>query len=102
MNNSVIHLYAIKDVDTGAFAPPFLAYGDTEAKQMVRDAIEPRSMLHLFPAHYHLYHVAAMDTANGAVIPDLMCICSVGDLTYRLPDPAQSLQEASGEEETCE
>lgn len=99
---SQINLYSIKDVDTGTFAPPFLAYGDTEAKQMVRDAIEPRSMLHLYPAHYHLYRVAVMDPATGDVTPDKMCICSVGDLTYRLPDPAQSLQEAAREEEACE
>lgn len=91
---NVIYLYSVKDVDTGAFAPPFLAYGDTEAKQMLRDAIEPRSMLHLYPAHYHLYRVAVFDPANGDVTPDKICVCSVGDLTYRLPDPAQSLQEA--------
>lgn len=97
-----IFFYSIKDVDTGAFAPPFLAYGDTEAKQMVRDAIEPRSMLHLYPAHYHLYRVAAMDPENGDVVPNKMCICSVGDLTYRLPDPAQSLQEAPRKEEDGE
>lgn len=99
---SQINLYSIKDVDTGAFAPPFLAYGDTEAKQMVRDAIEPRSMLHLYPAHYHLYRVAVMDPANGDVTPDKMCVCSVGDLTYRLPDPAESLHASSREEEACE
>ncbi len=99
---SQINLYSIKDVDTGAFAPPFLAYGDTEAKQMVRDAIEPRSMLHLYPAHYHLYRVAVMDTSNGVVTPDLMCVCSVGDLTYRLPDPAQSPVEVLREEEDRE
>lgn len=98
----MINLYSIKDIDTGAFAPPFLAYGDTEAKQMVRDAIEPRSMLHLYPAHYHLYRVAVMDPASGDVTPDKMCICSVGDLTYRLPDPAQSLQEAAEKEESRE
>lgn len=98
----MIYLFAIKDVDTGSFAPPFLAYGDTEAKQMVRDAIEPRSMLHLYPAHYHLYRVAVMDPATGDVTPDKMCVCSIGDLTYRLPDPAESLQEAPGEEETHE
>ena len=98
----MINLYSIKDIDTGAFAPPFLAYGDTEAKQMVRDAIEPRSMLHLYPAHYHLYRVAVMDPASGDVTPDKMCICSVGDLTYRLLDPAQSLQEAAEKEESRE
>lgn len=94
----MINLYSIKDVDTGAFAPPFLAYGDTEAKQMVRDAIEPRSMLHFYPAHYHLYRLAVMDPATGDVKPDKMCVCSVGDLTYRLPDPTQSLQEAAEKE----
>ena len=91
-------MYSIKDVDTGLFAPPFLAYGDTEAKQMVRDAIEPRSALHLYPSHYHLYRLAAIDPTNGEVVPNLMCICSVGDLTYRLPDPVQSLQEDAGKE----
>lgn len=98
----MIYLYSIKDVDTGHFAPPFLAYGDTEAKQMVRDAIEPRSMLHLYPAHYHLYRVAVMDPATGDVTPDKMCVCSVGDLTYRLPDPAESFTEANREEEDHE
>lgn len=91
-------LYSIKDVDTGYFAPPYLACGDTEAKQMVRDAIEPRSALHLYPAHYHLYRVAVMDPATGDVTPDKMCVCSVGDLTYRLPDPTQSIQEALAKE----
>lgn len=94
----MIYLYSVKDVDTGAFAPPFMASGDTEAKQMLRDAIEPRSMLHLYPAHYHLYRVAVMDPATGDVTPDKMCVCSVGDLTYRLPDPAQSLHEADDKE----
>ena len=98
----MIYLYSIKDVDTGYFAPPYLAYGDTEAKQMVRDAIEPQSMLHLYPAHYHLYRVAVMDPMTGDVTPDKMCVCSVGDLTYRLPDPRESLIEAPREEEADE
>ena len=72
--------------------------GQDEAKQMVRDAIEPRSMLHLYPAHYHLYRVAVMDPATGDVTADKMCVCSVGDLTYRLPDPAETLQEDPREE----
>lgn len=95
---SQFYLYSVKDVDTGSFAPPFLAYGDTEAKQMVRDAIEPRSMLHLYPAHYHLYRVAVFDPSNGDITPDKVCVCSIGDLTYRLPDAAESLVEAHGEE----
>ena len=97
-----IWMYSIKDVDTGSFAPPFLAHGDTEAKQMVRDAIEPRSMLHLYPSHYHLYRVGGIDLSNGEVVPNLMCICSIGDLTYRLPDPAQSPVEAPREEASHE
>lgn len=98
----MINLYSIKDVDTGTFAPPFLAYDDIEAKQMVRDAIEPRSMLHLYPSHYHLYRLAAMEPATGDVTPDKMCVCSVGDLTYRLPDPAESLENGSGKDEVNE
>lgn len=95
-------LFSVKDVDTGSFAPPFLAYGDTEAKQMVRDAIEPGSMLHRFPSHYHLYRVGSFDPMTGDVCPDKLCICSVGDLTYRLPDASLSSvdvleQEASDE-----
>lgn len=90
-------LFSVKDVDTGIFSPPFLAYSDTEAKQMVRDAIEPGSMLHRYPAHYHLYMVAAFDPLSGDVTPDKLCICSVGDLTYRLPDPAVSLENAPRE-----
>ena len=94
----MIYLYSIKDVDTGRYAPPYLAYDDGEAKQMVRDAIEPMSMLHMYPSHYHLYRVADMDTETGDVTPDKVCVCSVGDLTYRLPDPAQSLHEADDKE----
>lgn len=95
---SQFYLFSVKDVDTGSFAPPFLAYGDTEAKQMVRDAIEPGSMLHRFPAHYHLYRVASFDPMTGDICPDKMCICSIGDLTYRLPNASVSPVEASGEE----
>lgn len=98
----MFNIYSVKDVDTGAFAPPYMAYGDTEAKQMLRDAIEPRSMLHLYPAHYHLYRVAVMDADTGDVTPDKMCVCSVGDLTYRLPDPAESLSEAQREREEAD
>lgn len=98
----MIYLYSIKDVDTSNFAPPFLAYDDVEAKQMVRDAIEPRSMLHLYPSHYHLYRVAVMESSTGDVTPDKMCVCSVGDLTYRLPDPSESLVEAPRKEEEGE
>lgn len=98
----MIYLYSIKDVDTGYYAPVFSAHDDTEAKQMVRDAIEPGSMLHRFPSHYHLYRVAAFEVANGVVTPDKMCVCSVGDLTYRLPDPVQSLNVAEAPREEVE
>lgn len=97
-----VYLYSIKDIDAEVFAPPFLAYGDAEAKQLVRDAIEPNSMLHRYPTHYHLYRVAFMVPETGAVEAAKECICSVNDLTYRLPDPTESLENGSGEEENDE
>lgn len=84
---TTIYLYSIKDIDAEVFAPPFLAYGNAEAKQIVRDAIEPKSMLHLYPTHYHLYRVASMVLETGEVKADKECVCSVNDLVYRLPEP---------------
>lgn len=97
-----VYLYSIKDVDAQVFAPPFLAYGDAEAKQLVRDAIEPNSMLHRFPLHYHLYRVASMVPETGAVEADKECVCSVNDLVYRLPDTSVIPENASGKEEDDE
>lgn len=97
-----VNLYSIKDVDAEVFAPPFLAYSDTEAKQLVRDAIETNSMLHRYPTHYHLYRVAYMVPETGEVAAEKECVCSINDLTYRLPDPTQSLENGSGEEESDE
>ena len=80
-----INLYSIRDVDMGNYAPPFLAISDTDAKQMVRDAIQPQSALHLYPASYHLYRVGAFDGDSGRITDtDTECICSVSDLVYRV------------------
>lgn len=85
--NNVALFYAIRDVDTGYFCPPFMATSDNDAKCMIRDSIEAKSVLHLYPSHYHVYRVGAFDGATGAMTPAFECICSVSDLVYRLPDP---------------
>lgn len=91
-----INLYSIRDVDMGNYAPPFLASDDMEAKQIVRDAIQPQSALHLYPASYHLYRVGTFDGSCGRVVDtNAECIASVTDLVYRLGEPLK----ASGEEE---
>lgn len=89
-----INLYSIRDVDMGHYAPPFLASSDIEAKQIVRDAIQPQSALHLFPASYHLYRVGTFDAAVGRVVDTTTeCISSVGDLVYRLQSPVEPRRE---------
>lgn len=86
--------YSVRDVDTGYFCPPFMALNDVDAKQMVRDSIEPKSVLHLYPSHYHVYRVGVFDGATGSMSPSFECICSVSDLVYRLPDPALDIVSA--------
>lgn len=90
-----INLYSLRDVDIGNYAPPFLATDDNEAKQILRDAIQPGSALHLYPSHYHLYRVAVYSCDTGRIVDtEAECLCSVNDLVYRLPSPV----EATGEE----
>lgn len=78
-----VSLYAIRDVDMDFFAPPFFAASDHDAKTMVRDAIQPGSALHLYASHYHLYRLGSCDQ-SGDLIADKLCLCSIGDLTYRI------------------
>ena len=85
--NTVANFYAIRDVDTGYFCPPFIAMHDVDAKRMIRDSIEEKSVLHLYPSHYHLYRVGSFDGSTGQMSCNFECICSVSDLVYRLPDP---------------
>jgi hypothetical protein len=94
-----INLYSIRDVDMGNYAPPFLASDDMEAKQIVRDAIQPQSALHLYPASYHLYRIGTFDGSCGRLVDTATeCVASIGDLVYRL----QSLVEIPREEEVNE
>jgi hypothetical protein len=94
-----INLYSVRDVDMGHYAPPFLASSDVEAKQMLRDAIQPQSALHLFPGSYHLYRVGTFDAAVGRVIDTATeCIASVSDLVYRLQSPVQPRREEESDE----
>lgn len=89
-----INLYSIRDVDMGNYAPPFLASSDIEAKQLVRDAIQPNSALHLYPGSYHLYRVGTFDGSVGRVTDtNTECIASVSDLVYRLGEPLQAIRE---------
>lgn len=94
-----INLYSIRDVDMGNYAPPFLATDDTEAKQIVRDAIQPGSALHRFPSSYHLYRVGTFDGDLGKVTDTATeCIASVGDLVYRLQSPVEAPREEASHE----
>lgn len=80
-----ISFYSVYDVDMQVYAPPFLSRSDDEAKTMLRDAIEEGSVLHKFPAHYHLYRVGVFDSKEAITDFNPFCVCSVGDLVYRLP-----------------
>lgn len=94
-----VNLYSIRDVDMGVYAPPFLASDDAEAKQILRDAIQPGSALHLYPSHYHLYRVGTFSGTDGRVTDTATeCIASVGDLVYRLDTPVCPVEAAESEE----
>lgn len=90
-----IYLYAIRDVAIGHYAPPFLARSDAEAKAMVRDAMEPGSVLARFPRDYQLYRIGEMNEKDGLVDNKCECVCSVYDLARRevLEDPKNSPEE---------
>lgn len=75
-----IFLYAIRDVAIGHYAPPFLARSDADAKALVRDAMEPGSVLARFPRDYQLYRIGEMDEKEGLVDNKCECVCSVYDL----------------------
>lgn len=79
MSNQIF-LYSIKDVVMGHLAPPFFATSDISAKSMVRDAIEPGSVLSRFPRDYHLYRLGIVDEIHGIVSTTQECVCSVYDL----------------------
>lgn len=83
MNESAIeriNFYAIKDVAMSFFAPPFLARSDGEAKSLIRNSIEPGSILSRFPADYHLYRVGGMNSQTGIDDCESVCIASVTDI----------------------
>lgn len=75
-----INFYSIKDVGMNFFCPPFLAHSDDDAKRMVRDSIEPDSVLSRFPRDYHLYRVGSMSSVAGIDNNVQECLCSVNDL----------------------
>lgn len=81
--NASVYLYSIRDVAIGHYAPPFLARSDSEAKAMVRDAMEPGSILARFPRDYQLYRIGEMTEKDGLVDNKTECVCSVYDLARR-------------------
>ena len=83
MNESAIeriNFYSIKDVAMNYFAPPFQARSDAEAKSLIRNSIEPGSVLSRFPADYHLYRVGGMNSQTGIDDCNAVCIASVTDI----------------------
>lgn len=78
-----IFLYSIRDVAMGHYAPPFLSRSDAEAKAMVRDVMEPGSILARFPRDYQLYRIGEMNEKDGLVDNKCECVCSVYDLARR-------------------
>lgn len=75
-----VFFYSIKDVGMNFFCPPFLANSDIDAQRMIRDSIEPNSVLARFPRDYHLYRVGSMSSVNGIDNNQMECICSVNDI----------------------
>ena len=89
MNEQRVYFYSLLDKPMNFFAPPFLASSDADAKRMVRDSIEPGSILSRYPADYHLYRLGSMSSVKG--IDDVFqdCVCSVNDIIrddVRRPD----------------
>lgn len=78
-----VYLYSIRDVAIGHYAPPFLARSDNEAKAMVRDALEPGSILARYPRDYQLYRIGEMTEKDALVSNVCECICSIYDLARR-------------------
>lgn len=78
-----IFLYSVRDVAIGHYGPPFLARSDSEAKAILRDAMEPGSVLARFPRDYQLYRIGEMNEKDGLVDNKCECVCSVYDLARR-------------------
>lgn len=84
-----VYFYSLMDKPMGFFAPPFLASSDADAKRMVRDSIEPGSILSRYPADYHLYRLGSMSSVKGIDDGSQECLCSVNDIIrddVRRPD----------------
>lgn len=95
-----VYLYSIRDVAIGHYAPPFLARSDADAKAMVRDAMEPGSILARFPRDYQLYRIGEMTEKEGLVDNKTECVCSVYDLSRREVIEASEVSQEGGE--VCE
>lgn len=100
MNEQRVFFYSLKDVNMKFFAPPFLASSDVDAKRMVRDSIEPGSILSRYPADYHLYRVGSMSSLKGIDDGSQEMLCSVNDIIrddVRCPDGISPEEVTSGE-----
>lgn len=82
-----INFYSVKDVAMNFFCPPFQARSDAEAKALIRNSIEPGSVLSRFPADYHLYRVGSMNSSTGIDDCTAICIASVTDIIRSMEVP---------------
>lgn len=75
----ILEVFAILDVQAGAFANPFYAPNAQVALRSVDQAVRAGdSVIAKYPQHFALYHVGSFDDAVGALRPlsPIVCVAS--------------------------
>lgn len=75
-----MNFYAIYDVKLERYVSPFLAPSDLSAEAMVRDSLDPHSILSQFPKNFDLIRVGSWDEVSGITGTDCKYVCSVASL----------------------
>ena len=75
-----MNFYSVYDINLERYVSPFLAPSDTAAMAMVRDSLNPGSILGQFPKNFDLVLIGTWDEAKGITGTNIKYICNIASL----------------------
>lgn len=75
-----MNFYSIYDVKLERYVSPFLASSDGAAMAMVRDSLNPGSILGQFPKNFDLVLIGTWDESKGIIDTNKYYVCNIASL----------------------
>lgn len=77
-----MNFYSVYDLDLERYVSPFLAPSDAAAKAMVRDSLNPGSILGQYPKKFDLVLIGTWDESKGITGTNIKYICNIASLVF--------------------